>query len=203
VHNVSKRVRVLRDRTDRAKRTGVQTMKMTAAKARGADTALLQAIRPDGRRPRMVAAALSEASRQGRFWAALSGVGAVPVRTRTAARDGLVAWGAASTVSFALKQLAQRERPPFPDAMGAIPRSSSMPSSHTAGAIAYATAATLRTPAVGTAVIPVAVAVSWSRTATGRHFATDVAVGSVVGVAVGALVRSVMPARPQPADRTI
>ena len=63
-----------------------------------------------------------------------------------------------------------------------------MPSSHTAGAVAYAVAATLRTPAVGVVVVPAAVAVGWSRAATGRHFPTDVAVGAALGAVVGTAV---------------
>lgn len=65
------------------------------------------------------------------------------------------------------------------------PRSSSMPSSHTAGAVAYVAAAGLRSPAMGIVVLPMAGAVGWSRTATARHFPTDVAAGAAVGVLVG------------------
>ena len=109
---------------------------------------------------------------------------------RPAARDGLVAWAAASGAAFAVKSVAGRRRPRVPGVSGSSPSSSSMPSSHTAGAAAYAVAATLRLPTLGVVVVPAAVAVGWSRAATGRHFPTDVAVGAIVGAAVGGVVHT-------------
>jgi membrane-associated phospholipid phosphatase len=156
----------------------------------GADSIALQAIRPSGK-ARTAAGALSDLARQGRVWVILSGAGALTTRTRRAARDGLVAWAAASSVAFGIKRLTHRDRPRGPGKVGAAPTSSSMPSSHTAGAVAYATAASLRTPAVAVFTVPAAAAVAWSRAATGRHFPTDVAVGSLIGLAVGSLVRFV------------
>jgi membrane-associated phospholipid phosphatase len=70
-----------------------------------------------------------------------------------------------------------------------------MPSSHTAGAVAYAVAATSRTPVVGLVVVPLAVTVGWSRAATGRHFPTDVAVGAAIGVVAGWAVHRALRSR--------
>ena len=99
----------------------------------------------------------------------------------------MIAWAVASGLAFGAKQVTDRDRPRLP-ALGATPKTSSMPSSHTAGAVAYAVAATKRRPAVGAVVVPVAATVGWSRVATGRHFPTDVAVGVALGAMVGTVV---------------
>jgi membrane-associated phospholipid phosphatase len=152
-----------------------------------AETASLASLRPDHRLGRRAAAGVSDAARYGRLWIGLSVAGAVTSRTRRAAEHGLVAWAVASGLALGVKQVTDRDRPHLPG-LGAAPASSSMPSSHTAGAVAYAVAATLRQPAVGLVVVPAAAAVGWSRTATGRHFPTDVAVGAALGAVVGAVV---------------
>jgi undecaprenyl-diphosphatase len=78
-----------------------------------------------------------------------------------------------------------------------------MPSSHTAGAVAYATAASLQSPPLALVLLPAASAVSWSRTASGRHFPTDVVAGAALGLVAGAAVHRVLapPAR-QPVTPT-
>jgi undecaprenyl-diphosphatase len=63
-----------------------------------------------------------------------------------------------------------------------------MPSSQTAGAVAYATAAVWRSPVTGLVTMPLAMTVGWSRAATGRHFPTDIAAGAALGFAAGTLV---------------
>jgi membrane-associated phospholipid phosphatase len=74
-----------------------------------------------------------------------------------------------------------------------------MPSSHSAGALAYATAATLALPPAGVVLVPIAVLVAWSRVATARHFPTDLLVGGALGVTTGAAVHVAL--RPRPARR--
>jgi len=59
-----------------------------------------------------------------------------------------------------------------------------MPSSHTATAFAFATAAAVQHPAAASLLVPVA-AVAWSRLRTRRHFPTDVVAGAVLGVIAG------------------
>ena len=66
-----------------------------------------------------------------------------------------------------------------------------MPSSHTAGAAAYATAATLTNPALGVLVVPAAATIAWSRVAAARHFPTDVLAGAALGIIIGVGVHSV------------
>jgi membrane-associated phospholipid phosphatase len=155
--------------------------------ARATETAALARLRPEDRRGRRAAAGVSDAAQYGRLWIALSMVGALTSRTRRAAGHGLIAWAVASGVALGVKEVTDRDRPHLPG-LGAAPRSSSMPSSHTAGATAYAVAATLRTPAMGVVVVPAAIAVGWSRSATGRHFPTDVAVGAALGTVAGTAV---------------
>jgi membrane-associated phospholipid phosphatase len=157
---------------------------MAHAAARTVDTLLLRRLRTEHSQSRRVAAWISEAAESGRAWLVLSGLGALSPRTRRAAIHGAVAWGAGSAMAFGLKAVTNRPRPRL-WASGPTPRSSSMPSSHTAGAVAYAVAATLQSPATGTVTVPLAAAVGWSRTATARHFPTDVAVGAGLGAVVG------------------
>jgi membrane-associated phospholipid phosphatase len=155
---------------------------------RALETALLTRVRPDDRSGRRAAAAVSEAARQGRLWAGLSILGATDTRTRRAARDGMIGWVATSGVALVVKELTDRRRPPGIGASGSSPRSSSMPSSHTAAAVAYAAAASLATPRAGLVVWPLAGAVGWSRAATGRHFPSDVIAGAGLGAAIGVAV---------------
>jgi membrane-associated phospholipid phosphatase len=162
------------------------------AKATRVETTALAKIRPDARPLQLVATAVSENAKGGRGWLALSALAAVHPTTRPAALDGLVAWAGASGAAFAIKAVAGRPRPRLLGAFGSPPSSSSMPSSHTAGAAAYAVATTLHRPAAGFVTVPAALAVGWSRTATGRHFPTDIAAGAVLGAAVGTAVHLLM-----------
>jgi membrane-associated phospholipid phosphatase len=155
--------------------------------ARFVEEGLLRAWRPEHTRLQRVAAAISEASRGGALWIALSAV-LVPSRSlRRAGRDGLAAWALGSGLAFALKAGVNRRRPALPG-RGPAPKSSSMPSSHTAGATAYAVAATAASPVIGLVVAPAALGVAWSRVAAQRHFPTDVAVGAGLGFAAGIAV---------------
>jgi undecaprenyl-diphosphatase len=123
------------------------------------------------------------------LWAGCSGVLALSGgRYRRAAVDGALGWAAAEVVVGAAKPLVDRQRPAVRWRHGGAPRSSSMPSAHTAAGFAYATAAGLAAPQVALPLAAVATAVGWSRLSTGRHFPTDVAVAAVVGTAVGAAV---------------
>jgi membrane-associated phospholipid phosphatase len=159
---------------------------------RALETGALSKLRPDHDAGRRAAMAASEAGRHGRMWVGLSAAGALSRRTRAAARDGIVAWGAASTGAVGLKRLSDRRRPRL-RGLGSAPRSSSMPSSHTASATAYATAATLRCPTAGVVLLPLAAAVAWSRAATARHFPSDVAAGALVGQLVGVTTHAALP----------
>ena len=92
---------------------------------------------------------------------------------------------------MAAKSVTDRRRPRAIGPRGHAPKTSSMPSSHTAGAAAYATAATLTTPALGVLVVPAAATIAWSRVAAARHFPTDVIAGAALGIVIGAGVHGV------------
>ncbi len=159
--------------------------------ATAAETVALRVLRPDHRSTTQLASITSRVSSGGALWTALTTAGALSSRTRHAGIAGLAAWTVASSAAFAGKQVARRARPSFVAGIGPGPRTSSMPSSHTAGAVAYATAASLAAPATALVTVPAALAVSWSRAATGRHFPTDVAAGTALGLAAGAAVHAV------------
>jgi undecaprenyl-diphosphatase len=116
-----------------------------------------------------------------------------PGAARRIGATGSTSWLVAETVTAAVKPLVGRRRPALVGT-GPTVSSSSMPSTHTASAVAYATAAMIQHRA-GTALFVPAAGVAWSRVRTRRHFVTDVAVGllagGAIGVAVGAASRRV------------
>jgi membrane-associated phospholipid phosphatase len=168
---------------------------------RATETVALHLLRPDDDRIRALATDASEVSRGGWLWMGLTAVAILFPRTRIAGRDGLVAWAVASTSALGIKRRTRRPRPRLVARLGSPPSTSSMPSSHAAGAIAYATAATWQTPALGAITVPLAALIAWSRAATGRHYPTDIAAGTALGLAAGALVHLTL-GRGSPGKRT-
>jgi membrane-associated phospholipid phosphatase len=155
--------------------------------SRAVETAALLKVAGDAG----VASVVSEAARGGAVWWALSGVLALlGGRWRRAAVDGLAGWAAGEAVAAGLKRVVGRRRPVLAG-RGIAPMSSSMPSAHTAAAVAYATAAGVAAPALAVPLVATAGVVGWSRLATRRHFPTDVATAAAVGLATGAVVAAV------------
>jgi undecaprenyl-diphosphatase len=155
------------------------------------DRVALDAIRHRGEPTIRAASALSTLTRGGIGWHVVSfGLLAsrrpAPVRVAAA---GSLAWAVTSTVVAAIKRLCARQRPSF--ATGPPTRTSSMPSSHTATGVAYATAAAIQHPGASPLLIPAAL-IGWARLETRRHFPTDVIVGAVVGALVGATIGIVL-----------
>ena len=164
------------------------------------DTVLLRAL-PHRDPVPAIASAVSALARGGLGWHGASL--ALVVRPGTSRRMGLAgsaAWTAAGGVAQLVKVAVGRRRPRLA-AVGSAVHSSSMPSSHTATAAAYATAVALQHPAGAVAALPAA-AVAWSRLATRRHFPTDVVAGAALGVLVGGVVglavRRARPVSPPP-----
>ena len=149
------------------------------------DTNALNAISDDSTTTKNVARALSIAVRGGAAWfvctCLLARLGG---KYRRAGLEGMTAWAVAETVAAGIKAATDRPRPPGNEDS----ESSSMPSAHTAAAVAYAIAAAARAPIVGVPLGALASAVSWSRLSTRRHFPTDVAAGAVLGLATGTAV---------------
>ncbi|CAL9338453.1 phosphatase PAP2 family protein [Streptomyces sp. enrichment culture] len=108
-------------------------------------------------------------------------------RGRRAAAAGLTALVVAQVASNGLgKQLADRPRPPkewFPhDEVEDRPGSSSFPSGHTAGAVAFSVAVAPGWPAAGVALSVPTIMVAVERVQSGAHYAGDVAAGAAIGL---------------------
>ncbi|MGW0122373.1 phosphatase PAP2 family protein [Streptomyces sp. NPDC003327] len=118
----------------------------------------------------------------------------VPGRPRRAALAGVGAIAVASASANLLgKRLVRRERPDREAARVVVgrhvpmPDSASFPSGHTASAVAFATAVGVVLPAAAAPLGALAAAVAYSRVHTGVHYPGDVAAGSILGVASGAV----------------
>lgn len=120
-------------------------------------------------------------------------------RGRRTASLGVIAIGLASAVTnLGLKPLAGRRRPVRSDSHQVSdsrrvrrPISASFPSGHAASAFAFASAAGEAAPAAWVPLHLAATLVGYSRVHTGVHYASDVAVGAVVGALCGWTVRRV------------
>jgi diacylglycerol kinase family enzyme/membrane-associated phospholipid phosphatase len=146
---------------------------------------------------------LSASANHGKLWmAAAAAMSAFPGRPRRAALHGLIAQAVASAVTNGVfKTLLPRTRP-LPEHLPVFrfvhpqPTSSSMPSGHSASAIAFAVGAGLVQPALGAVLAPAAVGVAYSRVHTGAHWPSDVFFGSALGAGAALLTRRWWPVRP-------
>lgn len=127
---------------------------------------------------------------------------AFPGRPRRAALHSLIAQAVASAVTnVVFKTLLPRARP-LPEHLPVFrfvhpqPTSSSMPSGHSASAVAFAVGAGLVQPVIGAALAPVAAGVAYSRVHTGAHWPSDVFFGSALGACAALLTRTWWPVRP-------
>ncbi|HET9348936.1 MAG TPA: phosphatase PAP2 family protein, partial [Arthrobacter sp.] len=110
---------------------------------------------------------LSAAANKGKLWFDIAAVMALfPGRTRRAALHGVLAQAVASAVTnLGFKTLLPRARP-LPEHLPVFrfvhpqPKSSSMPSGHSASAVAFALGAGLVRPALGAALAPLAAGVA-------------------------------------------
>ncbi|HSO16564.1 MAG TPA: phosphatase PAP2 family protein [Arthrobacter sp.] len=146
---------------------------------------------------------LSAAANKGKLWIGIAAVMALfPGRTRRAALHGLLAQAVASAVTnVGFKTLLPRARP-LPEHLPAFrfvhpqPTSSSMPSGHSASAVAFALGVGLVRPALGAALAPLAAGVAYSRVHTGAHWPSDVFFGSAIGAGAALATRKWWPVRP-------
>ncbi|MFE0461277.1 phosphatase PAP2 family protein [Kitasatospora sp. NPDC058965] len=118
-----------------------------------------------------------------------------PGRTRRAAVLGVLAVGLASAgANLVVKQLVRRPRPDRAAAASSaerhvpMPSSPSLPSGHTAAAVAFAAATGSALPALAFPLGALACAVGYSRVHTGVHYPGDVAIGALIGIASAAAV---------------
>jgi diacylglycerol kinase family enzyme/membrane-associated phospholipid phosphatase len=146
---------------------------------------------------------LSAAANNGKLWFGVAGFLALfPGKTRRAALHGVLAQGVASGITNLLfKTLLPRARP-LPEHLPAFrfvhpqPTSSSMPSGHSASAVAFALGVGMVRPALGLALAPVAAGVAYSRIHTGAHWPSDVLFGSAIGAGAALVTRKWWPVRP-------
>ncbi|MET1021441.1 MAG: phosphatase PAP2 family protein [Arthrobacter sp.] len=146
---------------------------------------------------------LSAAANKGKLWIGIAAVMALfPGRTRRAAVHGLLAQAVASAVTnLGFKTLLPRARP-LPEHLPTFrfvhpqPTSSSMPSGHSASAVAFALGVGLVRPVLGAALAPLAASVAYSRVHTGAHWPSDVFFGSAIGAGAAMATRKWWPVRP-------
>lgn len=168
------------------------------------DRSLVRAVSrlPSGRHDE-VFRQLSAAANNGKLWLGIAGIMAMfPGKIRRAAVHGIIAQGVASAVTnLVFKTLLPRARP-LPEHLPAFrfvnpqPTSSSMPSGHSASAVAFALGVGFVRPALGAALAPVAAGVAYSRVHTGAHWPSDVLFGSGLGAGAALVTRKWWPVRP-------
>jgi membrane-associated phospholipid phosphatase len=159
---------------------------------RDLDLKILRAMRTRGHTPALERAArlLGKAANNGAGWlvagAALAAADAP--RRRAWAACGLLG-PAAIGVNFGIKLIVKRPRPMIEGwpPLGNAPSSHSFPSAHSTSSFAVATAMTRVDRRAALAFIPAA-AIAAGRPYLGMHYPSDVAVGVVLGTALGLVV---------------
>lgn len=146
---------------------------------------------------------LSASATHGKLWIGIAAVmAAFPGKTRRAALHGLLAQAVASAVTNGIFKTLLPRRRPLPEHLPVFrfvhpqPTSSSMPSGHSASAVAFAAGVAFVRPAVGAALAPVAAGVAYSRVHTGAHWPSDVVLGSALGAGAALATRHWWPVRP-------
>src|SRR4051812_19761562 len=154
---------------------------------------------------------LSNAANHGRIWIAIAVLlGVKKGSLRRGAIRGLGSLSVSSLlVNLVLKRIFGRVRPDMANLrserrLRRSPVTQSFPSGHAASAAAFVTGVAMENSLAGTALVPVAAAVGYSRVHVGVHYPGDVVAGFLVGgaVAVGSQhwwrVRPKTPARVRP-----
>ena len=134
---------------------------------------------------------LSSLADHAKLWAAAGAVLVVTGHGSAAAR-GLTSLSIASlSANLIGKRLVGGSRPllsgvPRRRRLRRPPTSASFPSGHSASAFAFAVGASLDDPGLAVVLLPMAVAVAYSRLHTGSHWLSDVAGGALLGTTVAA-----------------
>ena len=100
----------------------------------------------------------------------------------------------AESISGALKELIERDRPavadPDPETLVELPATFSFPSGHATVSFACATVLALAVPRLLVPLYALAALISFSRVYVGVHYPSDVLVGAVLGVGIAIALRS-------------
>jgi membrane-associated phospholipid phosphatase len=156
------------------------------------DLKLLRLMRTRGHTPALERAAklLGKAGNNGAGWFVAGAALAAADRPRRSAWGVAAALGpAAIGLNYGIKLLVKRPRPVLKGLppLGGAPSSLSFPSAHSTSSFAVATAMTRIDRRAAVAFVP-AVAISAGRPYLGMHYPSDVAVGVVLGTALGLAV---------------
>ena len=149
---------------------------------------------------------LSSVADHAKLWVAAGAVLALTGH-RSAAARGLTSLSIASlTANVFGKQLFGGARPllsqiPRGRRLPRPPTSATFPSGHSASAFAFAVGASIDDPRLAIVLVPMAVAVAYSRLHTGSHWLSDVVGGALLGTAV-AIVGAVLHRRRQTRARS-
>ena len=159
---------------------------------RDLDLKLLRLMRTRGHTPALEQAAklLGKAGNNGAGWFAAGAALAAADAPRRRSWAACAALGPlAIGLNYGVKLVVKRPRPVLKGLppLGGAPSSLSFPSAHSTSSFAVATAMTRVDRRAAVAFIP-AVALAAGRPYLGMHYPSDVAVGVVLGTALGALV---------------
>ena len=159
---------------------------------RDLDLKLLRLMRTRGHAPALERAAvlLGKAGNNGAGWFAAGAALAAADAPRRRAWAACAALGpAAIGLNYGIKLLARRPRPVLKGLppLGGAPSGLSFPSAHATSSFAVATAMARVDRRAAVALVPAA-AVAAGRPYLGMHYPSDVAVGVLLGVALGRLV---------------
>jgi membrane-associated phospholipid phosphatase len=156
------------------------------------DTKALRLMRTRGHSPGVErgARALGKAGNHGTIWLALGLLlAAVDGSNREAWAICAALGPAAIALNYLIKLVVRRPRPVLEGLppLGGAPSSLSFPSAHATSSFAVATAMT-RVEPLGALAFLLAIAIALGRPYLGMHYPSDVAVGAVLGIALGLAV---------------
>jgi len=169
---------------------------------KAADLKLLRLMRTRGHHPiaERAAQAYAKSGENGYLWFGIGVLGALVDRRRRRQWAAAAALGpAAIGLNFGIKLIVRRPRPQLDGLppLGGAPSSLSFPSAHATASFAAATAMSRIAPELRAALFGAAALMAVTRPYLGMHYPSDVAVGAVLGTALGAAVP--LP-RAEPAD---
>jgi undecaprenyl-diphosphatase len=99
----------------------------------------------------------------------------------------------ADLISYALRQVTNRPRPPSvyaePKPLVGVPHSDSFPSGHATIAFTCATTLSFAAPRAAPGFFLLAAAIAWSRVYVGVHYPLDVLGGAALGVLIATALR--------------